>query len=85
MNAARPYDRIAVLGAGTMGRGIAIAALRAGIDVNLVDVSATTLRDAQDRITGYLARHEPANGTGPGRGGCAAAACSKTRSATWGR
>lgn len=65
MNAARPCDRIAVLGAGTMGRGIAIAALRAGIDVNLVDVSATTLRDAQDRITGYLARHEPVNGTGP--------------------
>jgi 3-hydroxybutyryl-CoA dehydrogenase len=49
------YDTVAVLGAGTMGRGIAIAALRAGLDVCLVDVSTEAL-DAtaamiRDRLT----------------------------------
>jgi 3-hydroxybutyryl-CoA dehydrogenase len=50
------YDTVAVLGAGTMGRGIAIAALRAGLDVRLVDVSAEALAAAATAIRNQLAR-----------------------------
>jgi len=55
-----PYDAIAVLGAGTMGAGIALAAIRAGLDVTLVDVSSEALDRASARIDDNLARHAPA-------------------------
>jgi 3-hydroxybutyryl-CoA dehydrogenase len=55
-----PYDSIAVLGAGTMGAGIALAAIRAGLDVTLVDVSSEALDRASARIDDNLARHAPA-------------------------
>jgi 3-hydroxybutyryl-CoA dehydrogenase len=45
---------IAVIGAGTMGRGIAIAGLRAGMDVTLVDVDDAVLDAARTRIEGYF-------------------------------
>jgi 3-hydroxybutyryl-CoA dehydrogenase len=48
---------ITVLGAGTMGRGIAIAALEAGLEVTLVDVDPGVLDAARERIEGYLGRH----------------------------
>jgi 3-hydroxybutyryl-CoA dehydrogenase len=61
---------VTVLGAGTMGRGIAIAALDAGLEVTLVDVEAGVLEAARGRITGYFERHprddvsdRPARGT----------------------
>jgi 3-hydroxybutyryl-CoA dehydrogenase len=48
---------ITVLGAGTMGRGIAIAALEAGVTVTMVDVDQAVLDAAQERIDGYFSRH----------------------------
>lgn len=60
---------ITVLGAGTMGRGIAIAALEAGLEVTLVDVDPGVLDAARERIEGYLGRHprDPASDL-PARG-----------------
>jgi 3-hydroxybutyryl-CoA dehydrogenase len=48
---------VTVLGAGTMGRGIAIAALEAGLEVTLVDVDPGVLDAARERIEDYLGRH----------------------------
>jgi 3-hydroxybutyryl-CoA dehydrogenase len=48
---------VTILGAGTMGRGIAIAALDAGLEVTLVDVDPEVLDAARERIDGYLGRH----------------------------
>ena len=48
---------VAVLGAGTMGRGIAIAALDAGLEVTLVDVGSAVLEATRQRIAGYFERH----------------------------
>jgi 3-hydroxybutyryl-CoA dehydrogenase len=48
---------VAVIGAGTMGQGIAIAALRAGLDVVLLDVAGTALDRARGRIDDQFARH----------------------------
>lgn len=63
-----PYDQIAVLGAGTMGAGIALAAIRAGLHVILVDVSPAALDRATARIEDNLARHAPtASDPRPGR------------------
>ncbi|HEX5496249.1 MAG TPA: 3-hydroxyacyl-CoA dehydrogenase family protein [Mycobacteriales bacterium] len=47
---------LAVLGAGTMGRGIALVALRAGFPTTLVDVDASVLRDAAEAIQRRLGR-----------------------------
>jgi 3-hydroxybutyryl-CoA dehydrogenase len=47
---------LGVLGAGTMGRGIAIAALRAGLDVTLVDVDEHVLDAARAAIAGHFDR-----------------------------
>ena len=48
-----PIKRIAVIGAGTMGAGIAIAALDSGYDVTLVDQEDTALGRGIERIRGY--------------------------------
>lgn len=45
-------QRITVLGAGTMGHGIAHAAMAAGYETRLYDVSAAALERAQDAIRG---------------------------------
>jgi 3-hydroxybutyryl-CoA dehydrogenase len=42
--------RIAVLGAGTMGRGIAYAGIAGGFDTTLFDISETVLADARKQI-----------------------------------
>ncbi|HEY9472890.1 MAG TPA: 3-hydroxyacyl-CoA dehydrogenase family protein [Mycobacteriales bacterium] len=47
---------LAVLGAGTMGRGIAMVALRAGFPTTLVDVDQSVLDAARDAIERRLAR-----------------------------
>ena len=49
----RVFDRIAVIGAGTMGSGVAIAALEAGLQVTLLEQSA----DALTRGSGRIAEH----------------------------
>ncbi len=49
-------DRIAVVGAGTMGNGIAHVAAQSGKDVRLLDVSAAVLESAVATITKNLDR-----------------------------
>lgn len=49
-------SRIAVLGAGTMGSGIALTALFAGLKVTLYDVSQEMLADAEKYIEHHLNR-----------------------------
>jgi 3-hydroxyacyl-CoA dehydrogenase len=51
--AARPLKRIAVIGAGTMGGGIAISALDAGFEVVLLEQDEVALGKGVDRIAGY--------------------------------
>ncbi len=51
----RPVSQIAVLGAGTMGSGIAIAALDAGYEVLLLEQDASALIRGQDRINNHYA------------------------------
>jgi 3-hydroxybutyryl-CoA dehydrogenase len=48
--------RIAVLGAGTMGHGIAHAAISAGYDTHLYDVSADALEQARSSVETILGR-----------------------------
>ncbi|MBM4049460.1 MAG: 3-hydroxybutyryl-CoA dehydrogenase [Planctomycetes bacterium] len=47
-------SKVAVIGAGTMGAGIAQAAATAGLDVVLVDVNAAVLASAKDKIKARL-------------------------------
>jgi 3-hydroxybutyryl-CoA dehydrogenase len=48
-------ERIAILGAGTMGHGIAYAAAAAGFDATLFDVSEPALASARERIESLAA------------------------------
>src|SRR2546421_9658928 len=50
--------RVAVIGAGTMGHGIAYAAALAGFDVRLTDSKPDALRFAMGRLNDLLARSE---------------------------
>jgi len=52
---ARPVQKLAVIGAGTMGAGIAIAALDAGFDVTLLEREEAALAKGVERISGYYA------------------------------
>jgi len=45
-----PVKTVAVIGAGTMGTGIAIAFLNAGLPVTLIDLNGTALQQASRRI-----------------------------------
>ena len=45
-------QRVTVVGAGTMGTGIAICALLPGHDVTLIDLDADPLEDVRDRVAG---------------------------------
>lgn len=51
---ARPVEQVAVIGAGTMGSGIAISLLLAGFRVTLLDSMATSLAKGVERIRGTL-------------------------------
>lgn len=57
MTPSTPTDSLAVLGAGTMGSGIATAALRSGFDVRLVDVAPAVLDRAREAIEARLRRY----------------------------
>lgn len=52
----RPIERVGIVGAGTMGTGISLAVLAAGLEVVLLDVGDEPLRRAVDRIGDTLAR-----------------------------
>ncbi|MGH3756767.1 3-hydroxyacyl-CoA dehydrogenase family protein [Actinophytocola sp.] len=62
-----PGSPVAVVGAGTMGRGIAIAALRAGRDVTLVDIDGDVLDAARSYIGKQFDRHPAEAGSVTGR------------------
>lgn len=49
-------DKIAVLGAGTMGNGIAQVFAQSGFEVNLIDISETALEKARNTIEKNLGR-----------------------------
>jgi 3-hydroxyacyl-CoA dehydrogenase len=51
----RVFDHVAVIGAGTMGTGIAIAALEAGLQVSLLEQSADALERGSARIAEHFA------------------------------
>ena len=53
--APRDVSHIAVIGGGTMGAGIATAALLSGLRVHLLEMSAGACAAARDRIAGNLA------------------------------
>ncbi len=50
----RPIKRVGVIGAGTMGVGIALACLDAGLEVRLLDLDRGTLDRGRDRIADGL-------------------------------
>jgi len=52
----RDIQRIGVLGAGTMGAGIAQVAAEAGLEVTLLDPVSGAFERARDRIGGFLER-----------------------------
>lgn len=52
----RRFERIGVVGAGTMGAGISLTALAAGYAVTLTDVEAQALDSARQYIAGHLER-----------------------------
>jgi 3-hydroxybutyryl-CoA dehydrogenase len=56
MNSACGIRRIAVLGAGTMGHGIAHAAMAGGYETRLYDVSRTALDKATASIAGIISK-----------------------------
>src|SRR6185503_3726043 len=49
-------DRIAVLGAGQMGNGIAHVFAQSGFDVTMIDISEAALAKGRDTIAGNLDR-----------------------------
>lgn len=51
----RAFEHIAVIGAGTMGSGIAIAALESGLQVTLLEQSPEALERGQERIEQHFA------------------------------
>ena len=54
--APRPVDVVAVIGAGTMGSGIAIAALEAGCEVRLLERDTAALERGAARIDAHFSR-----------------------------
>ncbi|ADP18695.1 fatty acid oxidation complex subunit alpha 2 [Achromobacter xylosoxidans A8] len=52
----RPVQRAGVIGGGTMGAGIAVAMLDAGLDVVLIERDAASLQAGQERIDGVYQR-----------------------------
>jgi len=53
--AARPVSRVGIVGGGTMGAGIAAAALLAGLDVTLAERDAAAAEAARGRVAAILA------------------------------
>jgi 3-hydroxyacyl-CoA dehydrogenase len=51
---ARPVASVAVIGAGTMGSGIATACLQAGLKVTLIDVNPASLAKGRQTIAGII-------------------------------
>ncbi|MFA7438277.1 3-hydroxyacyl-CoA dehydrogenase NAD-binding domain-containing protein [Castellaniella sp.] len=50
----RPVDHVGVVGGGTMGSGITVALLRAGLAVTLIEQDEASLQRGHDRVRGLL-------------------------------
>jgi 3-hydroxyacyl-CoA dehydrogenase len=77
--APRALHAAAVIGAGTMGQGIAIALLDAGLDVTLIETAASALARAQQRVA---AHYQTATAKGRLTSDAATAALSRLHGAT---
>lgn len=55
------FERLGIVGAGTMGSGIALTALRVGLAVVLYDISSKMLENARSYIKKHLARKDQAD------------------------
>jgi 3-hydroxyacyl-CoA dehydrogenase len=66
LGTARALERAAVVGAGTMGQGIAIALLEAGFEVALVEKSEAALARARGRIVAHFEERESRGRIGTG-------------------
>ena len=55
--APRPIGRVAVIGGGTMGVGIAVSAAEAGLDVVVIERDAAAAEAARARVASVYARH----------------------------
>lgn len=54
----KSIEQVAIVGAGTMGSGIALAALSAGLEVRLFDISQKVLDQAAGYLKEYLAKKD---------------------------
>ena len=55
--APRPIGRVAIIGGGTMGVGIAVSAAEAGLDVVVIERDAAAAAAARARVASVYARH----------------------------
>ena len=55
--APRPIGRVAIIGGGTMGVGIAVSVAEAGLDVVVVERDAASAEAARARVSSVYARH----------------------------
>ncbi|MBL8138146.1 MAG: 3-hydroxyacyl-CoA dehydrogenase family protein, partial [Acidobacteria bacterium] len=55
--APRPLDRVAIIGGGTMGVGIAVSVAESGLDVVVVERDAASAQAARERVGSVYARH----------------------------
>lgn len=78
MSTSLEIERVAVVGAGFMGSGIAEAAAVSGVPVVLRDVDENSLEAARGRIEGSLARAVKGGKLGPAAGSGANPAAGST-------
>ncbi|XP_029980319.1 peroxisomal bifunctional enzyme isoform X2 [Sphaeramia orbicularis] len=64
----RPISKAAVIGLGTMGRGIAVALAQAGLSVVAVETQEKQLMDAKQAVSGMLERGAKRRGVAPALG-----------------
>ncbi len=55
--APRPIGRVAIIGGGTMGVGIAVSVAEAGLDVVVIERDAASAEAARERVGSVYARH----------------------------
>ncbi len=64
---ARPLERVGVIGGGTMGSGISVAMLKAGLPVTMVERDESAAAAGRERVAGILARDVERGRLTPGK------------------
>ena len=67
----KAWNKVGVVGAGTMGSGIAQIAAQAGCEVILVDSSAEALQRSQEKLAKVSVQVPCTQGESPGADACA--------------